>query len=166
MEASQFKSLFLPCHSKLYAVAWRLTGNSQSAEDLVQETFLRLWTKRDQLDGVENAEAYSITILRRLFYDVQRSGHIVESDAEIGKMTLKSSQDLNREIESADEMERIRKLILQLPDPQGKVMLMRDIEDRPYEEISKATGLTEVNVRSVLSRARKRIREQIKEMKR
>ncbi len=166
MEASQFKSLFLPCHSKLYTVAWRLTGNSQSAEDLVQETFLRLWTKRNQLDGVENAEAYSITILRRLFYDVQRSGHIVESDAEIGKMTLKSSQDLNREIESADEVERIRKLILQLPDPQGKVMLMRDIEDRPYEEISKATGLTEVNVRSVLSRARKRIREQIKEMKR
>jgi len=165
MEASQFKSLFLPCHSKLYAVAWRLTGNGQAAEDLVQETYLRLWTKRNQLDAVENAEAYSITILRRLFYDVQRGRHIVESGAEIGKMALKSSQDLSRQIESADEVERIRKLILQLPDPQGRVMLMRDFEDRPYEEISKETGLTEVNVRSILSRARKRIREQVKEMK-
>ena len=53
MEASQFKSLFLPCHHKLYAVAWRLTGNSQAAEDLVQETYLRLWTKRHQIADIE-----------------------------------------------------------------------------------------------------------------
>lgn len=71
MEASQFKSLFLPCHHKLYAVAWRLTGNSQAAEDLVQETYLRLWTKRHQIADIENAEAYSISVLRRQFYDVK-----------------------------------------------------------------------------------------------
>jgi len=44
-------------------------------------------------------------------------------------------------------------------------MLMRDVEDRSFEEISIETGLTEVNIRSILSRARKKIREQIKTMK-
>lgn len=53
-----------------------------------------------------------------------------------------------------------------LPDPQGRVMLMRDVEGRTYEEISAETGLTEVNLRSVLSRARKKIREKIKNIKR
>lgn len=57
-------------------------------------------------------------------------------------------------------------MILALPDPQGKVMLMRDVEGLTYEEISTETGLTEVNLRSILSRARKKIREKIKEMKR
>lgn len=43
---------------------------------------------------------------------------------------------------------------------------MRDVEGLTYEEISTETGLTEVNLRSILSRARKKIREKIKEMKR
>ena len=42
---------------------------------------------------------------------------------------------------------------------------MRDVEDRTYEEIEKVTGLTSVNIRVLLSRARKRIREQFLEIK-
>jgi RNA polymerase sigma-70 factor (ECF subfamily) len=51
-------------------------------------------------------------------------------------------------------------LIGQLPDQQRQIMQMRDVEDLPYEEIEKATGLTSVNIRVLLSRARKKIREQ------
>lgn len=165
MEASQFKSLFLPCHHKLYAVAWRLTGNSQAAEDLVQETYLRLWTKRHQIADIENAEVYSISVLRRQFYDVKRGNRIQEAALDIGQMAVGASTEIHQRLEAADECERIKRMIAQLPDPQGRVMLMRDVEDKPYKEISAVTGLTEVNIRSILSRARKRIREQIKEMK-
>lgn len=165
MESSQFKTLFLPCHRKLYAVAWRLTGNAQAAEDLVQETFLRLWTRRQQIVSVECVEAYSITTLRRIFYDTKRSKQIEASEREISELHVKDSEDLNQRIDAKDEWQRIRTMILALPDPQGKIMIMRDIEGQTYEEISVETGLTEVNLRSILSRARKRIREQIKEMR-
>ena len=165
MESSQFKTLFLPCHRKLYAVAWRLTGNAQAAEDLVQETFLRLWTHRQQIVSIECVEAYSITILRRIFYDTKRSKQIEASEREISELHVKDSEDLNQRIDAKDEWQRIRTMILALPDPQGKIMIMRDIEGQTYEEISVETGLTEVNLRSILSRARKRIREQIKEMR-
>lgn len=165
MESSQFKTLFLPCHRKLYAVAWRLTGNAQSAEDLVQETFLRLWTRRQQIVSVECVEAYSITTLRRIFYDTKRSKQIEASEREISELHVKDSEDLNQRIDAQDEWQRIRTMILALPDPQGKIMIMRDVEGQTYEEISVETGLTEVNLRSILSRARKRIREQIKEMR-
>lgn len=165
MESSQFKTLFLPCHRKLYAVAWRLTGNAQAAEDLVQETFLRLWTHRQQIVSVECVEAYSITTLRRIFYDTKRSKQIEASEREISELHVKDSEDLNQRIDAQDEWQRIRTMILALPDPQGKIMIMRDVEGQTYEEISVETGLTEVNLRSILSRARKRIREQIKEMR-
>ncbi len=165
MQASEFKQLFLPCHRKLFSVAYRLMGNAQAAEDMVQETFLKLWMQRDKIERVDNPEAYSITVLRRLFYDRMRTGHLQEVDQDVGSLQVTSSQNISRQLEAADEYQRVRLLISHLPEPQGRIMLMRDVEDRSFEEISIETGFSEVNVRSILSRARKKIREQIKAMR-
>ena len=165
MQASEFKQLFLPCHRKLFSVAYRLMWNAQAAEDMVQETFLKLWMQRDKIERVDNPEAYSIMVLRRLFYDRMRTGHLQEVDKDVGSLQVTSSQNISRQLEAADEYQRVRQLISHLPEPQGRIMLMRDVEDRSFEEISIETGLTEVNIRSILSRARKKIREQIKTMK-
>ena len=165
MQASEFKQLFLPCHRKLFSVAYRLMGNAQAAEDMVQETFLKLWMQRDKIERIDNPEAYSITVLRRLFYDRMRTGHLQEVDKDVGSLQVTSSQNISRQLEAAEEYQRVRWLISHLPEPQGRIMLMRDVEDRSFEEISIETGLTEVNIRSILSRARKKIREQIKTMK-
>ena len=165
MQASEFKQLFLPCHRKLFSVAYRLMGNAQAAEDMVQETFLKLWMQRDKIERIDNPEAYSITVLRRLFYDRMRTGHLQEVDKDVGSLQVTSSQNISRQLETADEYQRVRLLISHLPEPQGRIMLMRDVEDRSFEEISIETGFTEVNIRSILSRARKKIREQIKAMR-
>ena len=165
MQASDFKQLFLPCHRKLFSVAYRLMSNTQAAEDMVQETFLKLWMQRDKIERIDNPEAYSITVLRRLFYDRMRIEHLQEVDKDVGSLQVTSSQNISRQLEAADEYQRVRQLISHLPEPQGRIMLMRDVEDRSFEEISIETGLTEVNIRSILSRARKKIREQIKTMK-
>ena len=165
MQASEFKQLFLRCHRKLFSVAYRLMSNAQAAEDIVQETFLKLWMQRDKMENVDNPEAYSITVLRRLFYDRMRTGHLQEVDKDVGSLQVTSSQNISRQLEAADEYQRVRLLIFHLPEPQGRIMLMRDVEDRSFEEISIETGFSEVNVRSILSRARKKIREQIKAMR-
>lgn len=165
MQASDFKQLFLPCHRKLFSVAYRLMSNTQAAEDMVQETFLKLWIQRDKMEKVDNPEAYSITVLRRIFYDKMRAGHLQEVDKDVGSLQVSSSQNISKQLEEADEYQRVRLLINHLPEPQARIILMRDIEDRSFEEISTETGLTEVNIRSILSRARKKIREQIKAMR-
>ena len=165
MQASEFKQLFLPCHRKLFSVAYRLMGNAQAAEDMVQETFLKLWMQRDKIERIDNPEAYSITVLRRLFYDRMRIEHLQEVDKDVGSLQVTSSQNISRQLEAADEYQRVRQLISHLPEPQGRIMLMRDVEDRSFDEISIETGLTKVNIRSILSRARKKIREQIKAMR-
>lgn len=54
MDTAEFKQQFLPYHRKLYRVAFRLTGNPQDAEDMVQEAYLKLWNKRDELADVLN----------------------------------------------------------------------------------------------------------------
>lgn len=114
---------------------------------------------------VDHPEAYSITVLRRLFYDKMRTGRLQEVDKDVGTLQVSSLLNISRQLEQADEYQRVRQMIVSLPEPQASIMLMRDVEDRSYEEISIETGLTEVNIRSILSRARKKIREQIKAMR-
>ena len=64
MDANQFKEQFLPYHAKLYRVAFRLMGNTQDAEDMVQEAYLKLWKKRDELpNDIQSMESYCITLV-------------------------------------------------------------------------------------------------------
>lgn len=164
MDAADFKRQFLPCHRKLYRIAWRLMGNTQDAEDMVQEAYLKLWTKRDELSGISNAEAYTITLIKNLCYDALRSGRLDEGPYLPAESDLATDTDISREIERKDEVNRIYGLIEKLPAQQKQVVLLRDADGCSFEEIERITGLTSVNIRVLLSRARKKIREQFHEI--
>ena len=57
----------------IYRVAFRLMGNVQDAEDMVQEAYLKLWKKHDELPEVASIEAYCVTLIKNLCYDSLRS---------------------------------------------------------------------------------------------
>lgn len=64
MDSECFKQQYLPWHEKLYRIAFRLLGNAYDAEDMVQEAYLKLWNKRDELAEIKNPESYSVVIIR------------------------------------------------------------------------------------------------------
>ena len=158
MDASEFKRTFLPLSRRMYWAAWRLTENKEEAEDLVQDVFLRLWMQRDTLPEIQNAEAYCVKLVQRRFLDLRRSRHN-ESSLPQDISLLPSGEDLHREAELRDHAEQARRLIEALPENQRQVIILRDIEDKPYDDIAQETGLTLVNVRALISRARRTIRE-------
>ena len=158
MEASEFKLRFLPLSRRMYWAAWRLTENKEEAEDLVQDVFLRLWTQRDELPDIQNAEAYCVRLIQRRFFDLQRSRH-TETALPQDVSLLPSGEDLYREAEIRDHAEQAKRLIEALPEHQREIIILRDIEDKPYDDIVQKTGLTQVNVRALLNRARRTIRE-------
>lgn len=142
----------------MYWAAWRLTKNKEEAEDLVQDVFLRLWTQRNELPDIENVEAYCVRLIQRRFLDLRRSRH---SEAPLPQdiSLLPSGDDLHREAELRDHAEQAQRLIDTLPENQRQVIILRDIEDKSYDDIAQETGLTQVNVRALISRARRTIRE-------
>lgn len=160
MTANEFKTLFLPCHQRLYRMAYRLTGNQQEAEDLVQETFLRLWSHRMELSGIENAVAFSLMTLKNIWLDNIRLKHLECAESPPEDYPLADEADIARLVETHDTTEQVLRLIRQLPEQQRMVMMMKDISDLSFEEIGDSTGLSQGNIRTLLSRARKRIREQ------
>ena len=161
MDANDFKRKFLPYHRKLYRAAFHLMGNAQDAEDMVQEAYLKLWKRRDELPtDIANLEAYCVTLVKHVCHDALRLAHLEEDGRPPEELPIAGNTNVAHEVELKDEACQVMTLIGQLPDQQRQIMQMRDVEDLPYEEIEKATGLTSVNIRVLLSRARKKIREQ------
>lgn len=77
-------------------------------------------------------------------------------------MTTDSSPE--KELETKDKVRDIRRLIDRLPDKQRQVMKLKSIDDCSMDEIEQITGLSAVNIRVLLSRARKIIREQFEKL--
>ena len=162
MDASAFKQTYLPLSERLFRSAWRLTANKEAAEDLVQETFLRLWTKRHLLDKTENPGAFATAPLRHIHCDrrdqTAREGNALPAD----RLALAAPTDIAHAVETQDRAAIVRRMIARLPEPQRSVITMKDLEGLPNDEIARLTRLSEGNVRVLLSRARKAIRDKFK----
>ena len=153
MDAESFKKEFLPYHRKLYCIAYRLLENAADAEDLVQEAYLKLWDKREGLAII------SVTLVKNMCFDLLRSGKYTLSrqSVELAEVHNVSQAD---NFEVRDEAQQVRHIIARLPVQQQKIVTLRDVKGCSYEEIEQVTGLNSTNVRVLLSRARKKIREE------
>lgn len=160
MDANEFKTVFIPYHAKLYRTAYSILRNVQDAEDIVQDAYLKLWNRRDELDVAVSKEAYCVTLVKNLCMDFIRSSHQTLEDAIDDEKLGLTDDNIGERLEQKEESRRLRKMISGLPDIQKKVMWLRDVNECSFEEIGIATGLNQGNIRATLSKARKKIREQ------
>ena len=64
-----FRNDILPMKNELFRLALRITLDRADAEDVVQETLIKVWNKRDSWDTIDNIEAFAMTICRNLALD-------------------------------------------------------------------------------------------------
>ena len=160
MNAQEFKQRFMPYHRLLYRVAFHLTGNVQDAEDLLQDTYLKLWQKRDDLREEAVTQAYLVTLMRNLLRDQQRLKRI-DSSAELkDELSPPDERNLDHQIDAKDEASQMEGLINQLPERDGKIVRMHLVEEHSYEEIEKKTGLSQGNIRIIVMRTRQKLKQQ------
>ena len=164
MPASLFKQLLLPLYPRLQRVALRLLGNAEDAEDMVQEVYMKLWSKRDALPDVQDVEAYCVTLTKNMCIDRLRMAEADKADVDEVPTMLAATDDVEAQVEKRDAVEQVKQIIETLPEHQQQVITLRDMEDCSFEEIAEQTGLTAVNIRMLLSRARRTIRERFKKL--
>ena len=153
MDLETFNHKIIPMRQMLLTRARQLLGNDSDAEDLVQETMLKLWYIRDQLDSHSCLEALATTILRNKAHDLWRrrreqTGLTRDAGAESGS------------IEARSDMELIEEIIERLPPLQRDILRMKEIDGYEAEEIIAITGCSSTALRQNLSRARRKIREE------
>lgn len=161
MQAKDFKTSVLPLSNKLLRFATQFTKNEETARDVVQDVFLKLWQKKHTLEKVENIEAFAMRMTRNRCLDLIRAKRSVPVEEEDLSKHKEEQQDLQVELELSETATLIRDLINELPDLQKKLMYMRDIKQLEYEEIAKITKLNINAIRVNLSRARKKVRDEL-----
>ena len=155
MEQTEFEILIRRIRQQLYHKALRLLHNGDEAEDVTQETVLKLWTIRQQLDAYGSVEALAVVIVRRLALTYTRSISIPLSDRQETNTSDEETPEslfIDREEEA-----KVLRLIATLPDAQQTVLRMKHIDGLETYEIARITGSSEEAIRQNLSRARKRI---------
>lgn len=152
--------LMTPVKDKMYRLALRLLVSKDSAEDATQEVFLKLWDRKDKIKDYANVEAFVMTMTKNYCLDQLKSKKnnnlkIVHSNYE------SHEKSAFEQLEANDQMDKIRDILENLPEQQKIIFQLRDIEEYDYEEISEMTNMNQTAVRVALSRARKKIREEL-----
>lgn len=159
MQEFSFRNDILPLKDKLFRVALRITYDRAEAEDVVQDTMIRVWNKRDEWDELESIEAYCLTVCKNLAID--RSQKMVAQSVELTP-DLEQSADASGPYDHLVRQEQtvlIHQLINELPDVQKMIVQLRDIEGESYKEIANVLQITEDQVKVNLFRARQKIKQ-------
>lgn len=166
MQKFSFRHDILPLKDKLFRLAFRITLDSVEAEDVVQDTMIKVWSRREEWERLESIEAYCLTVCRNMAIDRSRlmeSQHEELTDETARGRTDEGSDPYTRLV--ADEQLRlVHRLIDALPEKQRTILQLRDIEGKSYQEIADIMNLSEGQVKITLFRARQKIKEQYTEI--
>lgn len=158
MKDTNFLNDVLSLKDKLFRLALRITLDSAEAEDVVQDTLVKVWNKRAEWADIQSPEAYATTICRNLALDRNkqacRSNLTLDETAEAPTKEPPPDIALQRQ----ERLQCIREMMDRLPEVQRSVMELRDIEGQSYQEIAQELNLTESQVKVYLHRARLKIK--------
>ena len=162
MNAEAFQNRVLPAKNKLFRFALRFLGNEEEAKDVVQEVFIRVWNGREQMEQVQNWEAWCMRITKNLSLDRIRSLNRKQTESIEESYDVRQDTLTPHESAEADEsMQRISQFIASLPEKQRQIIHLRDVEGYSYNEICDILELDMNQVKVNLFRARNAVREKL-----
>ena len=160
MENISFRNDVLPLKNVLYRLALRITLNREEAEDIVQDTLLKVWNRRDDLQDIESIEAFSLTICRNLSLDrVKKAGG---DNQPLGEDEAQAADPVDNPYErmaQRDRVEQVKLIVNSLPEKQRSCMQLCDFEGKSYKEIAQVLGITEEQVKVNIFRARQTVKQ-------
>ncbi len=155
---------------RLHNFLFRYTHNHEDSEDLVQETFLRVYRSRFSYQPIAKLSTWIFTIAlnlaKSMYKKKQRmttfSIHADDSDPHSRDFEINDTALLqDDELHLKNSMEELEKALMRLNDEFREVIVLRDIQQLTYEEISEITGTAMGTVKSRINRARIQLQELI-----
>ena len=152
---------------KVYTFARYYLGNAEEAEDITQETLMKLWQRRDQVDP-EGTRAWLLQVARNACLDRirrrQTTARLFTVDAEDDAVetTPDGQPGPVARAEAADFRLHLRRALDELADPMRSIVILREVQGFKYQEICDVLDIPLNTVRVYLHRGRRRLREQLK----
>lgn len=163
MSLEAFKIRVLPAKDKLYRFAFKILGDEEEARDVVQEVFIKVWNKREDMEHLDNMEAWCMRVTRNLALDRVKSSKrkLTDSLDQSFEMSMGDTETPYKTTELSDTMNKIGRYIASLPEKQKHIIQLRDVEGYSYKEICEILEIDINQVKVNLFRARKSVRENL-----
>ena len=163
MSEASFRTDVLPLKNELFRLAMRITLNRQDAEDIVQETMLKVWSRREQWAEIDSMEAFCLTICHNLALDrvkrmSRQTSTMLDNDT-LDRADYSYDSDPEEQTVQRDRLQIVRQLMDTLPEKQRICIQLRDVEGKPYKEIAAIMAITEEQVKVNIFRARQTIKK-------
>ena len=158
-----FEKLFNQYHKKLYAYLMRLLGSKEDAEEIVQESFIKIWEKREEFIEGYSFDAFLFTIAKNTFLNFTRE--------KVNRRVFEDHFQIINEMESdktddyvifKETREIIRLIIEGMPPRRREVFMMRKVEGLSRKEISEKLGISVITVDSQLLKANTYLKDELK----
>ena len=160
LPAASFEDLALPLFDQLYNFAHWLTQDRDEAEDLVQETYVKALRGFSSFQTGTNFRAWMYRILRNSFLS-SRSGLKATVSFDEEEHLVNAAADPEGVLLSRADRDVVRRALEELPVHHREVLLLCEVEEMSYQEISEALAIPAGTVMSRLSRARRALRERL-----
>jgi RNA polymerase sigma-70 factor, ECF subfamily len=155
-EQAEFDTLFLSHYDGVYRLLYRIVGSADEAEDLAQETFLRLYRQRFTPDREHSVRAWLFKVATNLAYNALRGHKRMDRREETiacqGWLGEDRGADPARLAERREEREMVRKALADLPVRQAQLLLLRHA-GLSYRELAQALDVAPGSVGTLLARA-------------
>lgn len=152
---------------RVYGFAYHYLGSREEAEDVTQEVFLRFWNNRAEIDQ-EQPLGWLLRVTRNAAVDAIRRRNTyrrtVSTNSEMLDYAEGTTVSPERNAEDSDFRRHLENALDQLDEPFRSLVILREIQDLKYQEISETLELPLTTVKVYLHRARKMLRHQLHEV--
>lgn len=154
-----FRSIFDAYHHRLYFYILQISSSQQVAEDIVQDTFLKIWLHRDQLPQVEQFNAYIFRVARNTVLSSLRRKALETVIVEQKLEPVPGAPDAHEQLHIKLVKEVLQQAVNALPEQQQKVYRLRREGGLSIKEVARLLGISEITVKRHLTLATKTLRE-------
>lgn len=161
--SGQMEHLFQDHHGQVFAAAYRVTGNAQDAEDVLQTVFLRLLRRQDELDLSPSPVGYLHRAAVNASLDLMRARQR-SSSTDVDELDVPEPRgESDPERRQADREARIalRQAVLALSDKNAEIFSLRFFEDLSNRDIAENLGMSQTAVGVALHRARNQVKKEM-----
>jgi RNA polymerase sigma-70 factor (ECF subfamily) len=148
--AADFSGLYRAYAIDVRRFALFLSGDASLADDIVSETFIRMWNARARVD-LGTVKAYLFAIARNLYLQHRREARRLSA---IDVDVTDPQPDPHQQADARDELRTVLEALQALPEVDRSAVLMRADAGMPYEEIARALGISEAAAKVKVHRAR------------
>lgn len=159
-DIASFERLFRSQHASLVLSAHRILNDKARAEDVVQDVFLKLWQKREEVSVTENLPAYLHRAVTNHAINIYKQQYrkLIQHTEEIAEQIDTARSYADNALITAELNDRIEKAIATLPDSSRGVFMLSRFEEMSYKEIADKLEISVKTVEKHMSNALRHLR--------